>query len=1131
MALATGIAFAAPPHDDPAAELASFKLADGFEVNLFADESLGVANPVQIRWDAKGRLWVICTWAYPQIEPGEVPNDKVFVLEDTDGDGRADKSTVFADGLNMPMGLAHGDGGIYVGAGVDLLHLKDTNGDDVADERRVVLTGFGTGDTHQNINNFTWSHGGAMVFCQGLHAYSRVETPWGVERLDAAGVWRLRPRRLKMDGFFGRELAPHNPWGIVFDNWGQPIVLAGNGHGVYWLTPAAIRSDLLRELPPLFRREKYAGGDMLSGRHLPAAVHGQIVTGGFMNGTVVRFDWREDGGHYRLTELPPLMTSTHDSFRPVDVKVGPDGAIYVCDWYNRLIGHYQTSYRDPGRDKTHGRIWRITAKGRPLATRPNLTAMNETQLLDQLRGDERWVREQAKRVLADRPTAKVTAALSEWVAKLDVNEANDPRYERLLFEAIGVYETHEVVEPVLLGRLLEAKDARVRAYATGVIAHWHDRLADPLALLARQINDADRRVRIEAVVALSYLPSANAAEVAARALDHPMDEQLDYTLTHAIHAMRDRWRPALDDGRLTFDDNAKHLAYVLNVAGAGDSLGYVRGLAWSKQLPAETRARLMTLLVNVGEPADMAAALRREPFIADNAYQPAMHAQLLDELADVYALRRVKPEGDLAGELTDLLHADDAAVRAATVRLIGAWGVQSLGDEVVRLASDDAANPMVRRSAVVTWATLRPAEARPALEAMAAHDASTPMHVKLAAVDAIAATDVPGAAKLAAQLLRRADAGFDPSPLVGVFLARADGSDALAAAIADPPLRADVARRCLRAMNRIGRGDAALTAALNRAIGQSSPVPPYNEQYVLELAAEVSGRGDAARGEVVFRDAATNCMACHAIAGAGGRLGPDVANLGAAMPVEQIIEAVVWPDRQVKEGFLSIVVGTKDGKVHQGYKVKQEAGVMTLRDTTTNRVVRVAVDDIAFRHDAGTLMPPGLTAALTRDELRDLVRFLSELGRGDAPLRYRIAVDGTIRTWAVYEGAAAALPPSPNDPAWRPRYSMVSGELPADQFVTGDTATSIVMHQVRVIRGGRFTMALNDAAGVRLWLDGQPMQAATRIEAALEPGLHTIVMAIDSAARAPGVPLQCRWTAVRGGEGELNTVIEPTESR
>ena len=161
--------FAAEPDpNDPATELASFKVADGFEVNLFASELDGVPKPIQIRFDPRGRMYVATSTVYPQLKPGQKPDDKIVVLEDTDGDGRADKSTVLADGLLIPTGIELFNGGLFVGNATELLHLVDTDGDGKADQRQVVLRGFGTGDAHQTINSFTWSPGGELFFSQGL---------------------------------------------------------------------------------------------------------------------------------------------------------------------------------------------------------------------------------------------------------------------------------------------------------------------------------------------------------------------------------------------------------------------------------------------------------------------------------------------------------------------------------------------------------------------------------------------------------------------------------------------------------------------------------------------------------------------------------------------------------------------------------------------------------------------------------------------------------------------------------------------------------------------------------------------------------------------------------------------------
>ena len=177
------------PASSPGDELKAFKPAEGFAVNLFASEELGVANPLTIRWDAKGRMYVACTWSYPHLKPGEIPNDKIIQLTDTNGDGQADRSTVFADGLNIPTGLETADGGVYVGQATDLLFLRDLDDDGHADERQVLLSGFGTGDTHQAINSFTWSPGWRAVLLPGRrHRVTGGNTVGRVVALPSRGV-------------------------------------------------------------------------------------------------------------------------------------------------------------------------------------------------------------------------------------------------------------------------------------------------------------------------------------------------------------------------------------------------------------------------------------------------------------------------------------------------------------------------------------------------------------------------------------------------------------------------------------------------------------------------------------------------------------------------------------------------------------------------------------------------------------------------------------------------------------------------------------------------------------------------------------------------------------------------------
>ena len=552
----------------PEEQLATFTVADGYQVNLFASERDGVVKPTQIAWDEKGRLYVACSPTYPQTLASAPPADYILVLEDTDGDGKADKSWRFAEGLTMVQGLEVGDGGLYVCDFDQLIHLRDTNGDGKADTRRVVFSGFGVGDTHQLINSICHGPDGSLWFSQGLHAFSRVETPWGIARLDRAAVWRMNPRTLRLEGFFGGGMAGANCWGVAFDDFNQVFHKSGDRPHGYWTVPGMVRGasasgsssaadanvsyrnspEQYHSVGPLFDTSpKTTSLDIIGTRALPDDIQGAALIGGYFGAVVELHKFEDAGAGYKTTQLPKLVKSSNAAFRPVDVSVGPDGAMYAADWFNPIIGHYQASYADPRRDKAHGRIWRITAKGRASVKQPNLAAMKPAELLEQLKSPERWTRYQAKRLLFDKPANEVLKATDDFVAKLPTATPAD---ERVLLEVIGVFEAHESPRPALLAKLLAAKDARVRAYGARVAGMWADRLPNAAQLLTERAKDENARVRLEAVVAASYLSGPGAAAVALTALDKPTDKFLDYALRQSTRASQPSWAKPFATGQL-----------------------------------------------------------------------------------------------------------------------------------------------------------------------------------------------------------------------------------------------------------------------------------------------------------------------------------------------------------------------------------------------------------------------------------------------------------------------------------------------------------------------------------------------------------------------------------------------------
>ncbi len=515
----------------------------GLKVELFASEKEfpELVNPVQMAFDTRGRLWVAAWKSYPHWQPKTPIDDKLLILEDTNGDGKADKSTVFAGDLQNPTGFEFWNGGVLVGQQPNLVFLKDTNGDDKYDTKEIILHGFDSADTHHAMNSFTFDGGGALYFQEGVFHRTSVESPWGpVVRQADGGVYRFEPRTWKFETYIPFNFP--NPHGHVFDQWSRDIVFDATGGQPYYGPSFSTKKyypameTKAAPKPGDVRTRPVGGAELLSSRHFPEAMQGNMVvlnTIGFQG--VLNYSLTEDGAGLKSTEVEPILSSTDKNFRPVDAEVGPDGALYIVDWHNPIIGHMQHNLRDNSRDKEHGRVYRVTYPGRPLLTPVRIAGQPIPQLLDALKEPENRVRYRAKIELSGRNTKDVLAALQTWVDRLD---AKAPGYEHHMMEALWVYQWHNTVNEKLLARMLRSSDPWARAAATRVLCYWRDRVANPLALLKTQATDEHPAVRLEAVRAASFFQSQEAAEVALASLAQPQDRFLKYTLDQTMNTLK-----------------------------------------------------------------------------------------------------------------------------------------------------------------------------------------------------------------------------------------------------------------------------------------------------------------------------------------------------------------------------------------------------------------------------------------------------------------------------------------------------------------------------------------------------------------------------------------------------------------
>ena len=615
-----------PTIQKPADFIKGAQVPAGFELKLFADESKfpEISKPVQINFDNKGRLWVACMPSYPQWRPGDPkPSDKIVILEDTDGDGKADKSTVFYDKLQCPTGFEFYNGGVLVIDQPRLLFLKDTDGDDKADQVTYLMDGWASDDTHHSCGAFEWSHGGLLHMLEGIATSTTLETPWGPHRsAGAGGCYVLDPRSMKIRQFGLPGM--YNMWCYVFDEWGQGIVGDGTTPNQTWDVPLSGqpfpgRKGIEFVLPNGVRPN--IGNEWLVSRALPDDVQKQFVYACViqLNG-MPRYTMKDDGAGFKGERVKnkdgkgfdDLIRSADKHFRPCDPQIGVDGALWFGDWANPLIGHMQYSQRDPNRDHTHGRIYRMVGTGKKLVTPATQFGKTPSEILEQFREYEWRTRYRARRELHDRPSAEVLPAVAKWVAALDPNDAD---FDRLRCEALWVQQSHHAVDVKLLDAVLDAKTFQARAAAVHILADERERLPEALARFKKAAADEHPRVRTEAARALSFYPTADAMAAVAEIAKKPLDYWTRYTVEAALGANEPAWRPDYLTGKVAVGNPnaAKMMDEILKSNKAGGAAApFLKALLSQEEKSKEERNKAMTALAGMkGNPSNGRAVFQR----------------------------------------------------------------------------------------------------------------------------------------------------------------------------------------------------------------------------------------------------------------------------------------------------------------------------------------------------------------------------------------------------------------------------------------------------------------------------------------------------------------------------------------
>ena len=1120
------------PDPDPLRELETFVVPDGFEVNLYAADPQ-IAKPIQMNFDEQGRLWIASSEVYPHIKPGQKATDKILVVEDRDRDGVADKTSVFVDGLLIPTGVVPGDGGCYVANSTDLIHFADLNGDLKADRQNVVLSGFGTEDTHHLLHTLRWGHDGALYMNQSIYIHSHVETPYGVKRLRGGGIWQFRPESMQLnilcEGFV-------NPWGHHFDRWGQHFATDGAyGEGINYVFPGAeyvTKPGLIRRVSGLNPGSpKHCGLEIISGRHIPESWQGSMVTNDFRAHRVCRFVVTESGSGYASTQEEELIKTTHVAFRPIDVKMGPDGAIYIADWYNPIIQHGEVDFRDERRDHLHGRIWRISAKGRPLAPRYDVNKMSVTELFDLLLAPEEWLRLHAKLALKGRNPEDVESRLNSWLKKQLADSSNE-RKEECLLEAMFVLQCIDRINDEVVSAAINSDDHRLRARAVRVISENREKLNQYRRLINQAVRDGHERVRLEAVRALGEDKDLAAVASVAGALESKVDQFMDFAIWKSFRDLSHVWLPKVLSGEYSFDGNGTALLTALEAVQAKDAAKVLLNLLNSAELSERAKISTIRAVLEQGNAQEVSTALKYAMKTDSGISSPEIRA-LVESSIEITDRRKLVPF-ESASIVVPIMDDSKKEYFPQAVVAAGAWKVIGLRDAISELANDSEGNEAHRVAAIYSLGRYGDEESIQTISLIASNTNTSTVPVQIASVQALAGPALNTAINIAIHAFNQDLNPNEIASLIEPIIGRKKGPEILEERMRESTIPADVARRIIRVVQDSNLGLDSLIATIRSAGKLTENSWKFNPETV-SLLVEAAKGGDPVAGESVFRRKTLQCMKCHAIGGAGGKVGPDLVSLGASAQVDYLVASLLAPNDKVKENFHSIQIIDADGQVHTGIQVRRAGGILVLRNAK-DELEQIAVDDIELEKEGRSLMPDGLVDDLTKQEIADLISFLSALGKvGD----FAVSRESIARTYRVLEFTPKAhfvvarssfntIAIGHADLQWEPAYTKVNGEielneLPIFKLRQGVDDMSFLQTTLRVSNSGSIGIVTNGLEGIDVWIDGKPIASENLQSVVFENGDHVITFGLNRVSR--NKPLLVKTRISKGSSAQAQWLL------
>jgi putative membrane-bound dehydrogenase-like protein len=1058
------------PYLTPEESRQRLRVPPGYEVKVFAAEP-DIVNPIAFTLDERGRLWVVECFEYPRRTPkGQKPRDRIKVLEDTDGDGRADKVSVWAEGKDLPTGfdlasgIEVGHGGVFLGAPPYLFFLRDTDGDGKCDQQEVLLKGFGSQDTHETLNTFQWGPDGQLYGLHGVFTHSDVA---GV-KLNAA-VWRYDPRARKF-GVFAEGTS--NPWGMDFDSRGQCFLACCVIPHLFHMVPGGTYKrqagtsfnpyayGLLNEICDHTHHQEsgwaHAGLLVLEGDHVPPEYRGSLLMGSIHGCAVKRDVLRRNGSTFLASHAPDFLVSGDKNFRPINLRWGPD-AIYLIDWHDQNPCHQAAA---DSWDYTHGRIYKIQRTGAKGPPPGDLAKKSGAELVELLKNNNPWWYRTALRLLGERRDQGVVPQLQALAL-----QTTDPAHS--LRGLWGLY---------VVGAFDEAFADLTRAHPSSWVRSWTVRLLGEAGKVSepmlRHLADlADREADAEVRLQL-----ASTARQLAQQDTLPLLHNL---MRHAEDA-RDPVLPLLI-----------WLAYEPRVASQGHAaLDWLKGHAAGNPLVRdEVVPRTVRRLVVTGRAEDRSACVAFLGEVKD----PAVRRRALDGFLQALQGQLADPPPGWKAVLAALLADSDSEVQRLARRLaLHFRDVEAVRRSLARAGDTRLAIPE-RVEAIRHLALAYPPEGQRFLQELVARDRD--LEVRCEACRALASYANP-------EVPRAVLSGWRAYPLplrtegVNLLAGRREWAGELLAAVG----KQQVARTDLTD-NTILRIRAFRDRKLNEQIeavwGRFRDTPAELNALIDKMRNYLyEGRASAERGRKVFE---TQCAKCHKFEGKGHEVGPNLD--GAARDLEYLLVNVLDPNRVVGQPYYTRVVALKDDRIETGLLVAEDDQSVTLK--VENDVLKVLhkKDISEMTVQPKSVMPEGLGNHLTPQDFRDLVRYVMA-----HPFVTEVAVAGPFRNT---EAAAVSL----QDPfrsggvtwSWPPvgppgRIALPAGKGPAEvvAYVTAEVTAPAAM---------RTQLQLGAAHAVEVWLNGRTVykgqphdkQAApdqTGVEVDLRAGVNRLLFRV-----------------------------------